>query len=82
MELNITRSDADTNKAIFDQFLERKASVEESFGHEMQWQRLDDKKACRVKFGQAVNGYNGIMGNDRMAREAFPEVESLPPRNW
>ena len=24
----------------------------------MQWQRLDDKKACRVKFGQAVNGYN------------------------
>ena len=58
VELNITSSDAATNKAIFDQFLERKASVEESFGHELQWQRLDDKKACRVKFGQAVDGYN------------------------
>ena len=58
VELNITSSDAATNKAIFDQFLERKASVEEAFGHELQWQRLDEKKACRVKFGQAVDGYN------------------------
>ena len=83
VELNITSSDSDTNKAIFDQFLERKASVEESFGHELQWQRLDDKSvSCEVR-PEAVDGYNEEGGSiDRMARGAFPKVgESLPPRN-
>ncbi len=58
VELNIASSDAETNKAIFDQFFHRKEAIEAAFGDSLEWQRLDDKKASRVKFSQAVDGYN------------------------
>lgn len=77
VELYICSSDATTNKAIFNQFHERKASIEGVFGHELQWQRLDDKKACRVKFGKAVDGYNEEnweMMSDWLV-EHFPKLE-------
>lgn len=58
VEINIASSDAATNKAIFDQFYENKEAIHGRFGHKLDWQRLDDKKASRVKFSQAVDGYN------------------------
>ena len=58
MEINIASSDAVTNKAIFDKFYENKESIEGRFGHKLEWLRLDEKKASRVKFSRAVDGYN------------------------
>ena len=58
MELNITNSEAAINKAIFDQFSENKERIEAAFGAELEWQRLDTKKACRVNYRQGVDGYN------------------------
>ena len=58
VEINIASSDAVTNKAIFDKFYENKESIEGRFGHKLEWQRLDEKKASRVKFSRAVDGYN------------------------
>ena len=58
VELNITTPTAATNKAIFDQFVQRKETIEAAFGDPLEWQRLDDKKACRVKYRQAVDGYD------------------------
>ena len=50
MELNITNSEAAINKAIFGQFSESKERIEAAFGAELEWQRLDTKKACRVSY--------------------------------
>lgn len=58
VEINMASSDAVTNKVIFDKFYDNKEAIEARFGHELQWQRLDEKKASRVKFSQAVDGYN------------------------
>lgn len=42
-----TGSDAE-NKAIFDQILLHKAIIEKTFGEDLQWQRLEGKRACRI----------------------------------
>ena len=49
VELYIDRGDEDENKAIFDQFLEHKEQVEQTFGEPLEWQRLEGKRACRIR---------------------------------
>jgi hypothetical protein len=58
IDLYISRSDKETNKQIFDIFAENKHEIEQSFGSELTWQRLDDKKACRIKCFKKFDGYN------------------------
>ena len=49
---------------MFDRLIEKKDKIEAAFGHEIEWLRLDDKKACRLQFGVPCEGYN---------RENWPE---------
>jgi hypothetical protein len=49
VELYIDSEDKDTNKALFDQLYSRKAAIESSFGGPLGWERLDTKRACRIK---------------------------------
>lgn len=58
VEVYMSCPDAATNKTIFDTLVQKKTGIEASFGNELEWQRLDDKKACRIKFSKAVDGYN------------------------
>jgi Domain of unknown function (DUF4268) len=48
-ELYIDRGEKKMNEFIFDQLYGRKASIETAFGGELTWERLDDKRACRIK---------------------------------
>lgn len=59
VELYIDRGkDADAeNKAIFDSLEARKAEIETAFGEPLEWQRLDNKRACRIRKSIAVGGY-------------------------
>ena len=36
------------NKRIFDDLFENKTKIEADFGAELEWQRLEDKRACRI----------------------------------
>lgn len=45
------------NKAIFDQLEAHKAEVEKAFGGPLSWERLEGKRACRIRFTQAGGGY-------------------------
>ena len=57
MELSLKRSQTE-NKWIFDQLEQQKKEIEERFGAELQWHRLDDKKASRICYAHPFDGFN------------------------
>ncbi len=48
-ELYIDRGEQAENKAIFDQLAANKGIIEGAFGAELQWHRLDGKRASRIR---------------------------------
>lgn len=64
VEFTFGRADAVENKWLFDRLIEKKDEIENAFGHEIEWLRLDSKKASRLQFGRPCEGYN---------REGWPE---------
>jgi predicted type IV restriction endonuclease len=59
VELYIDRGadQVDANKRIFDQLFSQKKEIEANFGGELSWQRLDDKRACRIAHINTDGGY-------------------------
>jgi hypothetical protein len=45
------------NKNIFDQLEAHKVEVEKAFGAQLSWERLEGKRACRIRFTQDGGGY-------------------------
>lgn len=45
------------NKFIFDQLKVHEFEIEKAFGHRLRWERLEGKRACRIKFQQNDGGY-------------------------
>ena len=48
-EVYISRNSKEQNKLIFDELLSKKSEIEKTFGENLQWERLDNKKASRIK---------------------------------
>ncbi|WP_404471240.1 DUF4268 domain-containing protein [Vreelandella venusta] len=67
VELSLQRSDADENKWVFDQLIAQKEQIESAFGAELDWRRMDDKKASRVVFAQPFDGFNRDVWPDMIA---------------
>ena len=45
------------NKAIFDSLFESKDAIENAFRSDLEWERLESKRACRIKHLITVGGY-------------------------
>lgn len=58
-ELYIDRGkDADQeNKSIFEQLVAHKPEIESAFGGPLSWEKLDGKRACRIRHTQTTGGY-------------------------
>jgi hypothetical protein len=48
IELYIDFADKDKNKAILDKLLDDREAIEREFGDELEWERLDNRRASRV----------------------------------
>lgn len=68
VELYIDRGDAEENKRIFDSFLTKRTEVELRFGGPLDWQRLDEKRSCRIRY--LLPGH-GLADKDR-----WPELQN------
>ncbi len=68
-ELYIDRGNEQENKGIFDKLYAQRESVEKAFGEKLSWERLDAKRACRIKFIVLGGGY-------RTAESHWPAVQS------
>lgn len=47
-EIYIDMGDQNKNKELFDKLFEKKDELEKEFGNVLTWERLDDKRACRI----------------------------------
>ncbi len=58
VEISFARSSTEENKFVFDFLHEMKEKIEENFGDQLEWLRLDDKKSSRVQFTCKADGFN------------------------
>lgn len=70
VELYIDRSGdgQEVVKQIFDSLHAKKTIIEQAFGEELYWQRLDDKRASRISFTTKIGGY-------RDDEQKWPEIQ-------
>ncbi|MCR9297707.1 DUF4268 domain-containing protein [Vibrio fluvialis] len=57
-ELWISRGVTEENKYLFDLLSQSKQDIEHTFGAELEWMRLDEKKSCRIQFSTKADGFN------------------------
>jgi hypothetical protein len=68
VELYIDTGDKDENKKVFDDLFARRTDVERTFGAELSRERLDDKRACRVRHLITKGGLNS-------GEDAWPAIQ-------
>lgn len=56
-ELYIDQGDADRNKAAFDRLAALRDEIETAFGNPLKWERLDNRRGCRISYTTATGGY-------------------------
>lgn len=57
------------NKRIFDRLLEHRSQIEAEFGGPLSWERLDGKRASRIRFGE-------LSGGVCSPREDWPKIRT------
>jgi hypothetical protein len=67
-ELYIDRGDHDENKRIFDQLMNDRSSIEAAFPFPVEWQRLEGRRACRIK--------SVVDGGYRNPEDDWPKIQN------
>ena len=57
VELYIDRGDGEENLKVFEQILAHREQINQVFGHDIDFARLDGKKACRILYDLKDGGY-------------------------
>ena len=76
VELELIRKEASENKKLFDFFYTHRQQIEQNFGHELLWLRLDEKISSRIEFIIKVDGYNEVLW-PKHAQWHFEHVQKL-----
>lgn len=67
VDFGIGRESKEENKAIYDLLAKHRTEIDKAFGAELNWRRMDEKKASMIEFGKAFDGH------DRTAWPAMTE---------
>lgn len=59
---------AEENKQIFDELYDHHEEIDKAFGKELSWERLDSKRACRIRYTRSGGGY-------RSPEEEWPSIQ-------
>jgi len=57
VELYIDKGEHSKNKEIFDRLVAAKEGIEQSFGGPLEWERIEGRRACRIKKDLTLGGY-------------------------
>ena len=87
-ELYIDRGDREENKAIFDQLLSQRSAIDAAFGGPLDWDRMDDNRASRIRFKVPIGvraageeweaGQSAVVdGMNRLERSVRPHLAKL-----
>ena len=57
VEVYFSDTNPTNNKKFFDILHDDKEKIESAFGYTLNWQRLDNKKACRISYEKGVESY-------------------------
>jgi hypothetical protein len=68
VELYIDAGEKEQNAAIFDRLFQQKEEIEKIYGEPLMWERLDTKRACRIK--QTIN-----VGGLRSPEAEWPAIQ-------
>ena len=63
VELYIDTGDLNENKRIFDGLVAKREVIDQAFGEKLDWERLDERRACRVRHVLNLGGLSN--GEDR-----------------
>ncbi len=74
--MELIRKEASENKKLFDFFYTHRQQIEQNFGHELLWLRLDEKISSRIEFIIKVDGYNEVLW-PKHAQWHFEHVQKL-----
>jgi len=66
-ELYIDNPEEEINKQIFDALYSQRESIESAFGGALEWERMDDNRASRVKAEQTGNVFDRDQWGDMIA---------------
>ena len=79
IEVYMGRNSTEENKFIFDELYKQKETLEANFGDTLEWERLDDKKASRIKYEKPFDGYNKESWNEMIPFmvESMNKLESV-----
>ena len=67
VEFYIDRMKVEENKAFFDALFREKSKIEATFGSALDWQRLDARRSCRIRYV--------IEGHGLLDREDWPTLQ-------
>lgn len=73
VELYIDLGTAETNKALFDWLHSQKDTIEKQCGFALNWERLDEKRACRISVSRP--------GNIELDSDSLTEIRSWQVAN-
>jgi hypothetical protein len=71
VELYVDKGEHTKNKEIFDRLVATKGEIEQSFGEPLEWERIDEKRACRIKKDLLLGGYRDDEQNWPKVHEAM-----------
>jgi len=75
VELYIDTGELDENKKIFDSLLSKQAEIERVFGSALEWDRLDDRRACRIRHTLHNGGLS--IGESEWTKVQLPMIDAM-----